>query len=85
MTITASEMRETAKKFYTDREATELKEANDFVNTIVEPKIKDKAKKGCHSCVIDIPLTIDRDKVKNILTEKGFEVKGMGTNKIIEW
>ena len=85
MTITASEMRETAKKFYTDREEKELKEANDFVNTIVEPKIKERAKKGSYSCIIGIPLTIDKDKVENILTEKGFEIKGIGNNKTIEW
>lgn len=85
MTITANEMRETAKKFYADREATELKEANDYVTTIIEPKIKDRARKGCYSCVIDIPLTINNNKVENILTEKGFEVKGLGSNKTIEW
>lgn len=85
MTITAIEMRETAKKFYTDREEKELKEANDFVNTIVEPKIQERAKKGSYSCIIDIPWTIDKDKVGKILAEKGFEVKGMGTNKTIEW
>lgn len=85
MTITANEMREIAKKFYTDREERILKEANDYVNTVVEPKIKDRAEKGGYSCVIDIPLTIDNDKVENILTEKGFEVKGIGSNKTIEW
>jgi Skp family chaperone for outer membrane proteins len=85
MTITANEMREMAKKFYTDREEKELKEANDYVNTIVEPKIKERAKKGSYSCVIDIPLTIDNDKVENILTGKGFEVRGLGSNKTIEW
>lgn len=85
MTITANEMREIAKKFYIDREERKLKEADDYVNTIVEPKIKERAKKGCYSCIIDIPLTIDNDKVENILTEKGFEVKGRGSNKTIEW
>lgn len=85
MTITANEMREMAKKFYANREEKELKAANDYVNTIVEPKIKKRATGGCYSCVIDIPLTIDKDKVENILTEKGFEVKGLGSNKTIEW
>ena len=85
MTITANEMREMAKKFYADREEKELKEANDYVTTIVEPKIKNSAKKGCYSCVIDIPLTIDRDTVENILMEKGFKVEGLGTNKTIRW
>lgn len=85
MTITANEMRETAKKFYTDREERALKDANGYVATIVEPKIKERANKGNYSCIIDIPLTINKDKVENILTEKGFEVKGVGTNKTIEW
>jgi Skp family chaperone for outer membrane proteins len=85
MTITANEMREMAKKFYADREEKELKEANDYVNTIVEPKIKERAKKGSYSYIIDIPLTIDNDKVENILTGKGFEVRGLGSNKTIEW
>lgn len=85
MTITANEMRATAKKFYADREEKELKAANDYVSTIIEPKIKDRATKGGYSCIIDIPLTIDNDKVENILTEKGFEVKGLGSNKTIEW
>lgn len=85
MIITAKEMREKVNAFNEEIKAKEIKIANDYLDRIVEPAIKDRAKRGFTFIDLEIPLTVDHLKVKDFLTEKGFVVKGSGFNKTIEW
>ena len=85
MTITAKEMREKVNAYNEEVKAKEIKMVNDYLDRIVEPAIKEKAKKGFTFINLEIPVTIDHLKVKEFLTEKGFVVKGSGFNRTIEW
>jgi hypothetical protein len=85
MTINATEMRTRAENFAKAKEEKEWKDAHDFVNNVLESKIKASADKGRYYLTVDFPITVPSDKVVTILIDNGFEVKGLGLAKTIEW
>ena len=85
MTITANEMRELVNTYNETKREEEKKHAHNYLLTIVEPRIREAAKRGLRRITIDIPLTIEDDLVRKGLEEKGFTVEGLLYTIEIKW
>lgn len=75
----------TVHKFYEDKKAAKVRKAEEFCNTVVDPKIEEKAKEGEREVLF---IGIDDDYIYEIcaiVKKQGFFASIQGTSMIVKW